>query len=66
MLPQLSSGDFVAVSIELEKTGFWLASANMAYEKDAPPDEVRALVREAALKKKHLVVSCDANAHNTL
>ncbi|XP_017477225.1 PREDICTED: uncharacterized protein LOC108367148, partial [Rhagoletis zephyria] len=63
---QLSDGDLVAASIELDKTSFWVASAYMAHDKDAPPEEVRTLVKEAAYKKKQLVVSCDANAHNSM
>ncbi|XP_036343066.1 uncharacterized protein LOC118752306 [Rhagoletis pomonella] len=63
---QLSDGDLVAASIELDKISFWVASADMAHDKDVPPEKVRTLVKEAAYRKKQLVVSCDANAHNSM
>ncbi|XP_036344884.1 uncharacterized protein LOC118754097 [Rhagoletis pomonella] len=63
---QLSDGDLVVASIELDKTSFWVASAYMAHDKDVPPDGFRTLAEEAAFKNKPLVASCDANAHNLM
>jgi ribonuclease HI len=66
LLSNLSTPDLTAIKVESQKDEIILASAYMAHDKPAPPEEVAKLVADAGKGNANLVLGCDANARHTL